>query len=166
MIWKKAYLETRILSADPVELVNILYEYATLSVQDARASLASGDVAARTQAVSKAIAIIGELESSLNREQGGEIAANLAKLYRYMRDRVTTANLSKTDEPLAEVESLLKTLGEGWKEVSQQSPVPANISTNHIAGAGDSWSGNTMQSWGTPMAAETYGVHVSQSWSA
>jgi len=42
MSWKQAYLETRILSADPVELVSILYEYATISVQDARQSLAAG----------------------------------------------------------------------------------------------------------------------------
>ena len=62
MSWRQAYLETRILSADPVELVSILYEYAGISVQDARQSLAAGDVPGRARAVTKAIAIMGELE--------------------------------------------------------------------------------------------------------
>jgi len=166
MSWKQAYLETRILSADPVELVSILYEYATISVQDARQSLAAGDVPGRARAVTKAIAIVGELEGSLNREQGGEIAANLGRLYPYMRDRLTHANIMQKDEPLAEVEALLKTLGDGWKEIAGSAPATPQISTNHFAGAGESWSNNTLQGWGAPPVVESTAGYSSQSWSA
>ena len=155
MSWKQAYLETRILSADPVELVSILYEYATISVQDARQSLASGDVPGRARALTKAIAIVGELEGSLNREQGGEIAANLGRLYPYMRDRLTHANITKKDEPLAEVEALLKTLGDGWKEIAGQAQAMPQIST---------WSNSTMQNWGAAPVMEP--AYSSQGWSA
>lgn len=117
MTWKKAYLETRVLSADPVELINILYEHATLSVQDARDSLAQGDIRARSQAITKAISILGELESSLDLKLGGEIASNLSRLYRYMREKLTLGNLKQTDGPLAEVEELLQTLGEAWRGI-------------------------------------------------
>ncbi|HVW10332.1 MAG TPA: flagellar export chaperone FliS [Bryobacteraceae bacterium] len=165
MNWKKAYLETRILSADPVELVNILYEYATISVQDARESLAKADVAARAGAVTKAIAIVGELESSLDHRQGGEIAVNLGKLYRYMRDRLTHANITQKDEPLAEVEALLKTLGDGWKQIAGNTPVAPQISTNHFAGAGDSWSNSTVSGWPPPVAEPAAG-YSSQIWNA
>jgi flagellar secretion chaperone FliS len=119
MNWKAAYLETRVLSADPIELVNILYEYATLGVQDARSSLSQGDIAARAKAIAKVIAILGELESSLDHKLGGEIARHLARLYRYMREKLTLANLKQADEPLAEVEALLKTLGEAWQAIGQ-----------------------------------------------
>ncbi|HEU5022424.1 MAG TPA: flagellar export chaperone FliS, partial [Bryobacteraceae bacterium] len=150
MSWKQAYLETRILSADPVELVSILYEHATTSVQDARQSLAAGDVPGRARAVTKAIAIVGELEGSLDREQGGDIAANLGRLYPYMRDRLTHANITQTDGPLAEVEALLQTLGDGWKEIAGQIPAEPRISTNHFVGAGESWPNGTVQGWGAP----------------
>jgi flagellar protein FliS len=166
MSWKQAYLETRILSADPVELVSILYEYAGMSVQDARQSLATGDVPGRARAVTKAIAIMGELEGSLNREQGGEIAANLGRLYPYMRDRLTLANITQTDEPLAEVEALLRTLGDGWKEIAGSAPVTPQISTNHFAGAGESWSNGTVQGWGAPPAVDSAAGYTSQSWNA
>lgn len=124
MNWKAAYLETRVLSADPVELVNILYEYATLGVQDARSSLAQGDIAARAKAIAKVIAILGELESSLDHKLGGDIAYHLARLYQYMRQTLTLANLKQTDEPLAEVEALLKTLGEAWQAIGQDAKAP------------------------------------------
>lgn len=165
MSWKQAYLETRILSADPVELVSILYEYAMISVQDARQSLAAGDVPGRARAVTKAIAIMGELEGSLNREQGGEIAANLGRLYPYMRERLTHANITQTDEPLAEVEALLGTLGDGWKEIAGRTPVAPQISTNHFAAAGESWSNSTVQAWSAPPVDSAPG-YSSQSWSA
>lgn len=166
MNWKKAYLETRILSASPVELINILYEYAAMSVQDARECLAKRDVAGRAQAISKAIAIIGELESSLDHQQGGEIAGNLGKLYRYMRDRLTHANLRQEDQPLAEVEALLKTLGEGWKEISGTTAMPAGVSTNHFGAATESWTGNTMPAWSAPPMMDPVAGYASQSWSA
>jgi flagellar protein FliS len=166
MSWKQAYLETRILSADPVELVSILYEYAGISVQDARQSLAAGDVPGRARAVTKAIAIVGELEGSLNLEQGGEIAVNLGRLYPYMRQRLTHANITQKDGPLAEVEALLKTLGDGWKEIAESTPATPQLSTNHFAGAGESWSSNTLQGWGTPAVVESTAGYSSQGWSA
>lgn len=156
MSWKKAYLETRVLSASPVELVNILYEYATLGVQDARSSLTYGDIAARAKAISKTIAILGELEGSLNHRVGGGIASNLARLYQYMRERLTHANLTQADEPLAEVEALLKTLGEGWQQIGRE----------HAATSDDSRPGNTMTSWSVLPPMESMTEHSSQSWSA
>jgi flagellar protein FliS len=114
----KAYLETRILSADPVELINIFYEYAILYVQEARDNLARKDIAARSKAIVKAIRIVSELEAALDHAAGGEIAANLGRLYAYMRSRLMTANVRQQDAPLAEVESLLKTVAKGWQGVS------------------------------------------------
>ena len=43
-----------------------------------------------------------------------EIGRSLAGLYAYMQNRLLEANSKQTDAPLAEVESLLATLGEGW----------------------------------------------------
>jgi flagellar protein FliS len=166
MSWKQAYLETKILSADPVELVSILYEHAAISVQDARQSLAMCDVAGRARAVTKAIAIMGELEGSLNREQGGDIAVNLGRLYPYMRERLTHANITQTDEPLAEVEALLRTLGDGWKEIAGLTPAAPRISTNHFGGVGEAWSNGTVQGWGAPAVVDSTASYSSQSWNA
>lgn len=156
MSWKTAYLETRILSADPVELVNILYEFAIRNVQEARHSLAEGDIAARAKAISKAIEILGELESSLDHKLGGEIAANLARLYQYMRGRLTVGNLKRADDPLAEVEGLLKTLGEAWQAVAPGSS----------AGKDDVPSAAISADWSVLPVMETVPGYSAHSWSA
>jgi flagellar protein FliS len=109
------YLESRILSADPVELIQILYEHAIKFVREARGALAAGDIVGRSKAISRTIGILGELEGSLDKEAGGSIGKNLAALYRYMRKRLTVANLKQEDGPLAEVESLIETLGGAWQ---------------------------------------------------
>jgi flagellar protein FliS len=124
MMGSAAYLESRIRSADPIELIAILYEYAILSVREARESLAKKDVAERSRMISKTIAIVSELDSSLNHTQGGELSTNLARLYQYMRERLTAANMKKEDAPLAEVESLLSTLAEAWNSVKHAGVAP------------------------------------------
>jgi flagellar protein FliS len=121
-----AYLEGRVLSADPLELVRLLYQGCSDAVREARRCLADGEVAERSRWVTKATDILTELIASLDRQRGGEIAGRLALLYDYMQRQLLDAHLRQADEPLAEVLVLLMTLGEAWAGVQAQSrPAPA-----------------------------------------
>jgi flagellar protein FliS len=121
------YLENRVLSAEPLELVQMLYHGAIGAVQDARHHLANGKIMERSRAITKACAILIELTAALNREAGGELARRLGSLYDYMRRRLLEANFRQSDEPLGEVLGLLATLAEGWSEIGKrrQAPVAA-----------------------------------------
>ena len=121
---KDLYLENRVMAADAVELIHLMYEHALVQVRLARTALASEDVAGRSKAVSKVLAILGELEGSLNYEAGGSISHNLARLYQYMRRRVVEANVKQEDGGLAEVESLMQTLNEGWTAMRHATAAP------------------------------------------
>jgi len=112
-----AYLESRVLSADPVELVNLLYQACTRAVREARHHLAEGRIAERSKEINKAFEILVELEGSLDHERGGEISQRLASLYDYMRRRLLDANMRQNDPPLTEVLGLLSTLSEAWEGV-------------------------------------------------
>jgi flagellar protein FliS len=116
-----AYLESRILSADPIELVRLLYQAATGAVRDARRYLAEGDIPARSRAVSKASEVLLELAGALDFQHGGEISQRLAQLYEYMQRRLTEAHFRQQDAPLAEVLGLLATLANAWDGVRAQS---------------------------------------------
>jgi flagellar protein FliS len=156
MTWGTAYLETRVLSADPVDLIVISYEFATLRVHEARSALAKKDIAARCRAISRTIAILGELESSLDYKLGGEIAYNLGRLYGYMREQLIRANLRQEDGPLAEVESLLGTLGEAWRAISSG---PAD-------GVEASPEGEVPGEWNAFALMKEGAGHSAQGWSA
>jgi flagellar protein FliS len=120
-----AYLESKILSADPLELVRLLYGAATDAVREARRHLAAGEISERSRAISKALEILFELSTTLDHQNGGEISVRLAQLYDYMQRRLIDANLQQADEPLVEVLGLLSTLSEGWAAIGRRSePVP------------------------------------------
>jgi flagellar secretion chaperone FliS len=114
-----SYLETEVLSADPIRLVQLLYRSATGSVSAARHHLAEGGIRERSHQITKTLSILHELIDSLNREKGGEIATNLAGLYAYMTTRLIEANVQQIDGPLEEVEKLFVTLSEAWVPVMQ-----------------------------------------------
>src|SRR6516162_2739350 len=104
-----AYLESRILAADPVELVNLLYQACRQCVRDAREHLAAGRIGERSRAITRACEILIELAGSLDHARGGEISQRLAQLYDYMQRRLLEANIKQSGEPLAEVLGLLNT---------------------------------------------------------
>ncbi|HTS62273.1 MAG TPA: flagellar export chaperone FliS [Candidatus Acidoferrales bacterium] len=112
-----AYLESRILAADPVELVTLLYQACRQAVRDAREHLAAGRIGDRSRAITRAHEVLTELSGSLDHERGGEISRRLAELYDYMQRRLLDANMRQNDEPLVEVLGLLNTLAEAWESV-------------------------------------------------
>jgi flagellar protein FliS len=112
-----AYLETTILSADPIELVRILYGTALDAVREARVHLAGGDIAARGKSVSRALDVINELNGSLDHQAGGALSRRLSELYNYMQRRLIEANFRQETEALDEVSALLATLLEAWQAV-------------------------------------------------
>ena len=132
-MWKDAYIESRVLSANPLELICILYQVALDSVRDARRYMAAGDIVARSKAICKAISAISELDGALNHSEGGAISRNLAGLYQYIRQRLTEGNMLQKEAPLAEVESLLATLSDAWKAASVQQALPPSAAPQYGA---------------------------------
>jgi flagellar protein FliS len=150
-----AYLDSRIMSANPLELVTILYQACIGSVRDARRHLANRDIAQRSKSITKAWEILTELTISLDRKRGGEISERLAELYDYMMRRLTEANFKQTDAPLAEVLGLLSTLLEGWQGIQESAGQKVEaVQTARAASA-----------WGNPVPQESAGAYSSQGWS-
>jgi flagellar protein FliS len=146
-----AYLESRVLSAGPIELVRLLYQAATDALREARRHLEAGQVRERSRAISKGSEVLLELMAALDFERGGEIAQRLAQLYDYMLRRLTEANFKQTDAPLAEVLGLLTTLDEGWAAIGQ-TPQPEAAEPDR------QWTR-------TPFPPETAAASSSQAWS-
>ena len=99
----------------------MLYGGALDATGAARQHLASGAIQQRSRQIMKAWEILYELTTTLDRQKGGEIGESLAGLYTYMQARLLEANAQQADAPLAEVESLLSTLGDAWQAVKPPS---------------------------------------------
>jgi len=167
-----AYLESRVLSASPVELILILYESASGAVQEARGHLEAHEIAERSRSITKACGILAELISSLDRERGGEIAQRLGQLYGYMYNRLIEANRQQADGPLAEVLGLLTTLSEAWEKAGPEAQAPALApvveapsSVNRMADSYGAESYGPPNAWSQPfppdpVPAASYGSHA------
>lgn len=136
----QAYVESEVLTADPVKLVRLLYAGALEAISDARRHLQAGDIAARSAAITKAIEILAELSSALDHSKGGDLSARLAALYDYMQSRLVTANTDQVDGPLGEVQQLMSTLEDAWRScepggspaIIEDTPAPALTAAEYV----------------------------------
>ncbi|HUP03538.1 MAG TPA: flagellar export chaperone FliS [Bryobacteraceae bacterium] len=154
---KDAYLESKVLSASPVELIRILYESAASAIQEARRCLAEKRILERSRSITRACAILAELISSLDRERGGEVARRLAELYGYMHARLLEANHRQEDAPLAEVLGLFHTLAEAW-EGAVDAPRPAEDAQPQAAEPAKAETLETPAAPAAPPAPADYGA--------
>ncbi|HEX5127271.1 MAG TPA: flagellar export chaperone FliS [Rhodocyclaceae bacterium] len=118
--YAKVGIETRVTSADPHELIVILFDGALLAINSAAVSMASGDIPTKVRSISKAIEIITYgLKASLDSEAGGELSQRLAALYDYMTERLFFANANNNEAILSEVSGLLADLKDAWEHIGQ-----------------------------------------------
>lgn len=117
-------LETQVLGASPERLISLLYMGARAAIGQARLHLQEGRATERGAAISKAIKIVDEgLKTGLNMDAGGEIAANLARLYDYIVRTLLLANLRADATALDTADRLLGDLAEAWQTSIDRSAV-------------------------------------------
>lgn len=148
-------LETKILSATPMELVTLLYQTAIEAVQAARHHLTRGEIVERGRSICRAVELLGELSGSLDHEKGGELSTRLAVLYDYLQRTLLDANFRQTDDGLAQAEMLLKTLNEAWSAI-EAPPSRASMDSNSAS----------YGLAGTAPPPEEYAPRVAQQWCA
>jgi flagellar protein FliS len=149
------YKETAVKTANPIQLVVMLYDAAICSLKEAREHMNRKDIAKRSRSINKCIHIISELQSCLDFKAGGEIASSLNRLYDYMKRNIFKANVEQSVQPLAEVESLLEVLRDAWNEVSVQTRAP------EIQSGGPSISPSQTIDEGAPVLMELKSLNVS-----
>ena len=114
----QTYLQTHVQSRSPLELVVMLYDGLLRFLGDAGNAIESANVAGRRDAISRALAVLSELQSTLNMEQGGEVAVSLDALYTYVNGRLLEASLNNDRAPIDESARLLRTLRDAWAEIA------------------------------------------------
>ncbi|UGV29531.1 flagellar export chaperone FliS [Halopseudomonas aestusnigri] len=112
-------VNAQISEADPHRLIQMLMEGGLQRIAQAKGSMQHGNVALKGERIGKALGIIGGLRDALNAEKGGELALNLDRLYAFMQDRLTQANLKNDVSMLDEVADLLREVKAGWDGIRQ-----------------------------------------------
>ncbi|UCV08960.1 flagellar export chaperone FliS [Dechloromonas denitrificans] len=106
--------------ASPVQLVLILMEGLLEELARARAHIAAHRYEAKANSLNKCVDILNGLVSALDFEAGGEVVANLGRLYDYCASRLSLAGYRLDVAIVDEVAGLLSTIERGWQEVQSK----------------------------------------------
>ena len=128
-----SYRNTQVQSRTPLELVVMLYDGALKFMGTAREAIERRDIPARREALSRTLAIISELQSTLNLAEGGQVAIELDRLYSYSNARLLDAAMKNEVAAVDDVKRVFEILRDGWNTIATQPPPTATAL--HPAGA-------------------------------
>ena len=113
-------LRAQTANASPVQLVLILLDGLLEELARTRAHVEARRFTEKAQSLDKCVDILNGLSSALDAERGGEVVANLARLYDYCAWRLYRAGSELDVAMVDEVTGLLRTLRGGWQGVQAQ----------------------------------------------
>ncbi|HTZ81688.1 MAG TPA: flagellar export chaperone FliS [Candidatus Acidoferrales bacterium] len=121
-----SYREAAVAGASPVRLVILLYEQVIEDLRRAVHAQGQKDIEARTRDINHAILVLGHLEASIDKDQGGRVAANLARFYQQVKAGLVEAQFQQSESAIEEQISYLMQVHEAWCEVERDlGPHPA-----------------------------------------
>jgi flagellar protein FliS len=113
-----AYQDSAVTTQSKGRLIVLLYDGAIKFMKLAIRELESDNYEAKGRYINKAQDIITELNAVLDMNAGGEISANLRKLYLFMNSRLSEANIKRDPQMIREVVGLMEELNQSWKAIA------------------------------------------------
>lgn len=110
----RKYRAAQIESASPGQILLALYDGCIRFCRAAQVHIEAGDVAAKGQAISRAVAILGELRSTLDHEVAPELCDSLERLYVFFQQQLSLANIRMDAGAIAPVVRILGDLRDAW----------------------------------------------------
>jgi flagellar secretion chaperone FliS len=116
---QQAYAESAILTAPPGRLVVMLYDGAIRFLTQGAIAMKAGERERARNRISRAEAIIDELNVVLDMSQG-EISERLRSIYLFSKRHLREASLHQQPSHIEAVARLLRELRESWDEVARR----------------------------------------------
>lgn len=107
-------LDAQTARASPIELVLVLTDGLLEELARARGHVVGKRFELKAASLDKCTQIINGLSSSLDFDNGGEVVANLGRLYDYCAARLYRAGIDMDPAVIDEVVGLLSTIRQGW----------------------------------------------------
>ena len=104
----------------PSRLLVMLYDDALENLEVLQGAIEADDIEARFQASERVAEILYQLCLALDMENGGDIAANLAALYKHGIQQMTEINFSNDASIAAALIQILEPLRASWAELDER----------------------------------------------
>ena len=114
------YQKIKIETATPEALILMLYDGALRFMAQAEAAFEENNIEKINNFLLRVQAIFTELQCSLDREKGGDIAANLERLYIFFNNQLVEANMKKDVNYLLAIKPMVQNLRDSWEVAMQK----------------------------------------------
>lgn len=116
----RSYKTSRANTASREDLLILLYEGAIRFLERSISEYEGKNLSEHKMYLRRGLAIISELQSTLNFDKGGELAMQLFDLYGFMIQQLTQANIKQEIPPIRVVITNMNTLLDGWRDAVRQ----------------------------------------------
>lgn len=113
------YRKRAVEGASPVGLVVLLYGGAITGLMRAISAIEANNIEKRVNELNKVLAILAELEGTLDFEKGGAVADHLKKYYIVLRSQVLEASIKNSKTILEELVKNMSGIKEAWQQVER-----------------------------------------------
>ena len=111
-------IASRIEGASAHQLVQVMYEELLKALDAMAVATRRGDYGQRGERQSRALAILSGLETSLDFEKGGEIAAGLVAIYREARRLIIAAGREGDANRIQQARDMLFEIASAWDQLA------------------------------------------------
>lgn len=116
--YRRVGVETAVESADPHQIILMLFDGALLAITQANVAMRAGNLRVKGESVSRAIQIVEQgLQASLDEKAGADLVENLRALYDYISRRLLFASMRNEPAGLEEASKLLGQLRDAWEQI-------------------------------------------------
>lgn len=140
MSYVDSYLQSKVMGADGLELITMLYDRAIIALNVAKECILIGldepeRVTKKAKELGKATDILYYLHDIIDRQRGGEIAKNLSIIYTTLIGELVRANLFNDVEVIEKCIEILNNLKLAWEDIKKQTRESQNEQKRAFAGA-------------------------------
>jgi len=114
------YRSNQVQTASPARVIVQFYDGALKFIRLGSQALEERDFAAKGVHLSRAHAIVAELRANLDPTRAPELCAELDRLYVFVLDRITDANIKADAKPLAAAVKVLEQLRSAWAQAADE----------------------------------------------
>jgi flagellar protein FliS len=112
------YQDNTVTTQSKGRLIVMLYDGAIKFMRLAIKELEANNFEVKGNYINRAQDIINELNAVLDMDAGGEIVANLRKLYCFVSNRLSQANVKRDPQMIRDCIKIMEELNQGWKVIA------------------------------------------------
>lgn len=111
-------------NTSPLHLVVMCYDGMLRFMRKVKVAIEQKDIETKVKFVNKTIAIVDELQNSLDFVRGGDVSRNLDRVYDYFNRELMKVSMHNDLPALAHMEKLVRELRAAWSKIASENKEP------------------------------------------